>query len=486
MVMETPRKAPKPTKLTGDRAARKREQDRQAQRSAREKTRQKIAALEDRIETLTRFHSSGNIQELIEELDAQRKANEALRSTLRTIEKAISGGLAEANIALKSLDSRKQTSNPGKRPTDGSSSSDSENSKRIGSGDGAEGVAEQSSLVGPGHQHHVPHQSASPPFEESGIIDKYSPNGTYISLHDGMSMTGKSPDDVNVPFNSTLHTFPLDMPMPIQALHSTEPPCDCCKQLLYMNDMLGRFALTCTRGMADQRIHDADIAIRAIVHGWDAVSHLHPLDPVWAMLRTADEAVWRTCGALERLAILRVVSLTLRYLSDPSESNLTYLPRFMRQRPSQHRIIHKPLIDFVVWPSLRERLIMFPHQHCSEKFWSMFWTCFRFTWPYRLQDAFLQQGQTGLYRFSDAFTKSFHDLQNWCMTDDFFREFPDLEADVNMLPPGVEATPVTVSSDTLAMSNATISHDNVARLDPVTANMFTPFPADWSMRTQLF
>jgi hypothetical protein len=98
MVMETPRKTPKTTKLTGDRAARKREQDRQAQRSAREKTRQKIAALEDRIETLTRFHSSGNIHELIEELDAQRKANEALRATLRSIEKAISGGLAEASM----------------------------------------------------------------------------------------------------------------------------------------------------------------------------------------------------------------------------------------------------------------------------------------------------------------------------------------------------------------------------------------------------
>ncbi|KAL6230999.1 hypothetical protein BDW75DRAFT_221362 [Aspergillus navahoensis] len=486
MVMEAPRKATKTTKLTGDRAARKREQDRQAQRSAREKTRQKIAALEDRIETLTRFHSSGNIQQLIDELDAQRKANEALRSTLRSIEKVISGGLAEANVALKSIDSRKQCLNPGKQPTDGSISSDSENSKHAASNGGGQAVAQQSSLIGPSHQHHIPHQSASPPFEESGIVDKYSPNSAYASLPSGMSMTGKPPDDVHVPFNSTLHTFPLDMPMPIQALHSTELPCDCCKQLLYMNDMLGRFALTCTRSMADQRMRDADIAIRAIVYGWDAVGHLYPLDPIWAMLRTADEAVWRTCGALERLAILRVVSLMLRYLSDPSESNLTHLPRFMRQRPSQHRIIHKPLIDFVVWPSLRERLIMFPHQHCSEKFWSMFWTCFRFIWPYRLQDAFFQQGQTGLYRFSDDFTKSFYDLQNWCMTDDFFREFPDLEADVNMLPPGADATLVTLTSDTLAMSNPPISHDTVSRLDPVTANMFTAFPADWSTRTQLF
>lgn len=157
---------------------------------------------------------------------------------------------------------------------------------------------------------HVAPPSLSP-FEDSSI-DKIPSNDTFVNLQNGLSVAGKPPDDANVPFNSTLHTFPVDMPMPVQALHSSESPCDCCKQLLYMNDMLGRFALTCTRSLADQRIRDTDIAVRAVVHGWDAVSHLYPMDPVWTMLRTADEAVWRTCGAVERLSILRVVSLTLR------------------------------------------------------------------------------------------------------------------------------------------------------------------------------
>lgn len=103
--METTRKTtPKTTKLTGDRAARKREQDRQAQRSAREKTKKLIAHLESRIETLTRFHNSGNVQELIDELEVQRKANEALRTTLRSIEKAINGGLAEASMSTSDLE----------------------------------------------------------------------------------------------------------------------------------------------------------------------------------------------------------------------------------------------------------------------------------------------------------------------------------------------------------------------------------------------
>jgi hypothetical protein len=194
------------------------------------------------------------------------------------------------------------------------------------------------------------------------MINKFTSNGTFVNIPDDLLAKPNG----QTPFNSTLHSFPLDIPMPIQSVvHSTEAPCDCCKQLLYMNEMLGRFALSCARTMADQGIRDADIAIRAVLHGWDAVTHLYPLDPIWNMLRAADEGLWRTCGTLERLSTIRVVSLMLRvgitsiwvcawltlsqYLSDPSEPNLSQLPRFMRQRPSQTRIIHKPLIDFIVW-----------------------------------------------------------------------------------------------------------------------------------------
>ncbi|KAL3456843.1 hypothetical protein BJX64DRAFT_269897 [Aspergillus heterothallicus] len=481
--METPRKPQKTTKLTGDRAARKREQDRQAQRSAREKTKKHIAHLESRIETLTRFHNSGNVQELIDELETQRKANEALRNTLRSIEKVINGGLSEANTVLKNYNTAK------KELDDDSSSTDRQTGKYLESNSSVHDVPQHSSLVGP-VQHSLPQQSASPPFDEPALIDKFSPNGAFMNLQD--TLLAKT-SDVQTPFNSTLHSFPLDIPMPIQSVvHSTEAPCDCCKQLLYMNEMLGRFALSCARTMSDQGLRDADIAIRAVLHGWDAVTHLYPLDPIWNMLRAADEGLWHTCGTLERLSTIRVVNLMLRYLSDPSEQNLSQLPRFMRQRPSQHRIIHKPLIDFIVWPGLRERLILFPHQHCSDKFWSMFWTCFRFTWPYRLHDVFVQQGQTGLYRFSDAYNKYFYNLDTWCMTPEFFTEFPDLDADVNMMPPSAESTPTTVDSDTLTMGNGALTHENVSRLDPgaanMAANMFATFPAtDWSTgRNQLF
>jgi len=76
-------------KLSGARLARKREIDRQAQRSARVKKKNLIAYLETRIEELTRVHDSGDVKGLIDQLEEQRKANEDLRNTLQTIGKLV-------------------------------------------------------------------------------------------------------------------------------------------------------------------------------------------------------------------------------------------------------------------------------------------------------------------------------------------------------------------------------------------------------------
>lgn len=78
-------------KLSGVRLARKREIDREAQRSARVKTKNLIAHLESRIEDLTKVNNTGNVKRLIDQLEEQRKENEELRSTLQAIGKLVSG-----------------------------------------------------------------------------------------------------------------------------------------------------------------------------------------------------------------------------------------------------------------------------------------------------------------------------------------------------------------------------------------------------------
>lgn len=73
--------------------ARKRELDRQAQRSAREKTKTLISQFESHIDTLTKLNDNGNVKSLLDELVLQRNTND---TTLRTIEKVAGSGVSQA------------------------------------------------------------------------------------------------------------------------------------------------------------------------------------------------------------------------------------------------------------------------------------------------------------------------------------------------------------------------------------------------------
>ncbi|KAF9891609.1 hypothetical protein FE257_003620 [Aspergillus nanangensis] len=412
--MDMSQKSPKAPKLTGDRAARKREQDRQAQRSAREKTKKLIAHLEARIDTLTRFHSSGSVKTLIDELEKERQANEALRATLHTIQKVVNSGTSEAATEIPSGRDRRELEDPSPPIYRANKQQRPALSHCIL----PEGIDSNLSPITPPAASHFFQQ---PLISQEGLLThalvKEDDRWPLERKYRGSGPLRLQPDA----------SSPFDFP----SLQPAESPCDCCKSLLYLNNLFGGCVQMSLPLVGDQRTRDIDIPIRAILHGWDTVCHLYPLDAVWSILRAADEAIWRSrCGEIERLAILRVVSSMLRSRAHPSEATLKALPIFMRPRPSQIRVLHKPLIDFIVWPGLRERLVLFPHQHCSDKFWSLFWTCFRFQWPHRLQDAVIQHGGTGLYRYSERFEAHFFNLQDWCMAPRFFKEFPELEADV--------------------------------------------------------
>lgn len=99
------------------------------------------------------------------------------------------------------------------------------------------------------------------------------------------------------------------LPQPWQA---TTAPC-CCKIVLMSNELLRQCSRLRLQNTLNQKARDADIAIRAVLHGWNAVTEKYALDPVWATLRQADEALFCKCfSSTERLVCLRIVNLKLR------------------------------------------------------------------------------------------------------------------------------------------------------------------------------
>ncbi|KAL5363582.1 hypothetical protein BJX96DRAFT_167599 [Aspergillus floccosus] len=411
-------------KLAADRAARKREQDRQAQRIAREKTKRHIARLEARIATLSQAHGNGSVKTLLGELEKERQVNETLRATLQTIERFVNAGISSAADFPISRGNG-QGQNPPKPVSEEDCQTTGNQILPIASGK----QLSPASL-------HIEEPLNMPALSHLCLPTYAGGNGP----NSCESFTNPSGFDIL----QTIHP----------SFQPVETKCDCCSSLLYLNDLFERCAYVSSPFVTEQRWRDIDIPIRAIMDGWESVCRIYRLDNVWTILRTADEVIWRRCcGAIERLAIFRIVNCMLRYRAHPSEANLKTLPVFMRIRPSQIKVLHKPLIDFVVWPGLRERLVLFPHQHCSDKFWALFWTSFRFHWPYSLQEAVVRQCPSGLYRYSQPFDQHFSNLQSWCMAPPFFQEFPELDADV-------PAAMVSPDSESLSPEQVRESGDN--------------------------
>jgi hypothetical protein len=64
--------------------------------------------------------------------------------------------------------------------------------------------------------------------------------------------------------------------------------------------------------LSTQPEKDADIAIRAVLNGWNSVRQTETLDDGWESICKVDQQAFISCGLIERLAILQVMRLKLR------------------------------------------------------------------------------------------------------------------------------------------------------------------------------
>lgn len=67
-------------------------------------------------------------------------------------------------------------------------------------------------------------------------------------------------------------------------LHIPVKDCNCCDSIRFTNSILESCSKMQLQGSANQRARDTDIAIRAVLFGWEAVTQKYLLDPVWYVL----------------------------------------------------------------------------------------------------------------------------------------------------------------------------------------------------------
>lgn len=137
----------------------------------------------------------------------------------------------------------------------------------------------------------------------------------------------------------------------------------------------------------------------------------------------------------ERVAVLYVMFLLMRWQIHPSQENYERLPEFVRPLPGQLYTPHPAWLDSLPFPAMRERLITdyappetFPFEH----FFIPFTTTLSLNWPYEDTDTLLQSPESDELMINPVFERHLRRLENWTLGDAFARAFPMLEGTYNL------------------------------------------------------
>ncbi|KAL4806181.1 hypothetical protein BDV18DRAFT_138941, partial [Aspergillus unguis] len=370
---------PNTSASTSTPADRKRLTDRKAQRQRRERIKTYIARLEKTLEDLTASSSNGGggvEATLLKQLEQQRAKTERLTGVISTIQGVLEGSkevIADAGAGTAT-----------------------------GAGKGT-GIAGRSSISRNGYRRGNQSASSSKPSEPEAEKEKPASYTITPDLAMRISLHTQNPKN-----SGTRNYFEI-----VNETISTVSGEEDCLEPSTTDD-------------------DDDIAIRAILHGWDKVGDGYRkggkggLDRVWGLLQALDQGIFSQTGMVERVAVLRLMRTMIKWNLSPREHNI---PSFMFPTVTQSMIPHAPIIDFFAWPNLRDHLIVSNINNITETTAALYVSQIRLKWPYELRDICRYNVAENRYTFSAEFDAVYYDLQSWTIGS------PELQALIEAGPP---------------------------------------------------
>ncbi|POR33327.1 Uncharacterized protein TPAR_06478 [Tolypocladium paradoxum] len=160
----------------------------------------------------------------------------------------------------------------------------------------------------------------------------------------------------------------------------------------------------------------------------------------------------------ERVAVLYVMFLVMRWQIAPTRDNYDRLPAWMRPLPAQLLTPHPAWVDHVPFPAMRDALVRLydPAEFHLDDFFIPFTTTLHLAWPYEDADTLLLvrpdagDGDDEVV-INPVFERHLRNLDNWRLGDRFARAFPALAGTCN-LDDRTGATPATAASSASSMS----------------------------------
>ncbi|KAJ6781878.1 hypothetical protein PWT90_08034 [Aphanocladium album] len=145
-------------------------------------------------------------------------------------------------------------------------------------------------------------------------------------------------------------------------------------------------------------------------------------------------------GLPERVAVLYVMFLLMRWQVSPTRENYDRLPPWVRPLRVQLLTPHPAWLDHLPFPRMREVLVhalanpATAGEYPFDNFFIPYTTTLTLSWPYHDTDTLLQSPHSEELMINPVFERHLRNLDNWKLGEAFARAFPGL-ADTCNVPP---------------------------------------------------
>ncbi|KAG4444282.1 hypothetical protein IFR05_000257 [Cadophora sp. M221] len=444
--------------LTPDQLAKKRANDREAQRAIRERTKNQIENLELKIRELTSQQPYQELQHVIrqkEQVEAENvEIKKRLNSVLLLIQPMVGQHAQDGPPMYNSPAQHYVPNRPGSSSNFNSTTPNSAASPVVGAGGGpawpapnapmGHGLGNYSQMLNAQAQlskqkHDMAHNLDMGP-ERLGLdflldgtqrINKIpnGTNGTHESAFQQISRGQDASSPVHHRSNSmgshsgyppvtgqemTGHTAPI---------RNGPPTCPLDNILL---DFLQERQQQAAEGVATPKlVGPAYPSVSSLLNPSKAAAS-HPLSKVFTdILGTFPDL----STLPEKVAVLYVMFLIMRWQISPTQENYDRLPEWVTPRPSQLFTPHPAWIDHLPFPKMRDRLVRDynPRDYLFDNFFIPFTTTLSLNWPYEPTDTLLSSVEGEDLVINPVFERHLRLLDNWSLGPAFAKAFPGLQ-----------------------------------------------------------
>ncbi|KAJ6145800.1 hypothetical protein N7470_009695 [Penicillium chermesinum] len=421
--------------LTPDQLAKKRANDRQAQRAIRERTKGHIEALEQQVRVLSSQKPFLDLQAALQQNERVRAENKELRQGLQAAMDIIRPLLARPEIPelptyltqtkpVPPTDTPPLPSAETSTPAPATQSFDKPSADSPASLDTPSPTRSTSAPTSRRNSSNGGPQASSVRLALAQNIA----HGLDFGIEEKLGFNFLLDPSQNVPKVDRLHRNSLEQARTAQATTASPlypAPTTCPNGQPLPGQPLPAYATPreAAQGIPRQKLVGPPYPSVSSLLNPEKSAGSHPVSKVFTdILRTFPDI----SSLPDQVAILYVMFLLMRWQIYPTQENYDRLPDWLTPRATQLLQPHPAWIDYLPFPRMRDRLVASYQDYPFENWFIPFTRGLSVNWPYEDTDCLLVAGDSDEFLINPVFERHLRNLSNWSLGPLFAECYPGL------------------------------------------------------------